>query len=159
MDELQAKHREDSRRTAEQQLHEEVAARQGLEEQHSALERECKRLRGLLESAVARAATQQQDDQMFVDRRLVTKLLVNYMSSATTQKREILQVMARILQFDEDAQRQVGLTSTGWSGYLPFGLGSAHSSGLRTADANDGQNIADEWAEFLLAEARGGGPG
>ena len=71
----------------------------------------------------------------------------------------ILQVMARILQFDEDAQRQVGLTSTGWSGYLPFGLGSAHSSGLRTADANDGQNIADEWAEFLLAEARGGGPG
>ena len=40
----------------------------------------------------------------------MTKLLVNYMASHTAaQQHEILEVMARILQFDETIKQQVGL--------------------------------------------------
>jgi hypothetical protein len=61
-----------------------------------------------MEEAVARASTQQAEDgDIFVDRRLVTKLLVNYMGSPSSQQTEILEVMARILQFDDSTKKQV----------------------------------------------------
>eukprot|EP01047_Picozoa_sp_COSAG01_P041698 COSAG01_NODE_3593_length_5898_cov_5.089310_7_plen_155_part_00 len=66
------------------------------------------RLRAAMEEAVARASTQQAEDgDVFVDRRLVTKLLVNYMGSPSSQQTEILEVMARILQFDDSTKKQV----------------------------------------------------
>ena len=92
---------------------------------------------------------------MFVDRRLVTKLLCTYVTSATSQQREVLEVMARILQCDEDAKEVLGLGEAGWSSYLPFGLGAKPRQ--RPQMVKDG-DIADEWANFLLSEI-GDGPG
>ena len=155
--ELEAKIGDHSLQTVEQQLRESELSRQALEEQNDTLERQCDRLRGMVEGAVARAATQEQEDGMFVDRRLVTKLLCTYVSSATGQQREVLEVMARILQFDDDAKEVLGLGEAGWSAYLPFGLGAKPQ---RAQIVKDG-DIADEWANFLLSEIHSGdgGPG
>ena len=138
--------------TVEQELKESELNQQALQEQNDTLERQCDRLRGMLEGAVARATTQQQEDGMFVDRRLVTKLLCNYISSdATGNQKQVLEVMARILQFDDDAKEAVGLGESSWSAYLPFGLGAKPP---RPQIVKDG-DIADEWANFLLSEIGG----
>ena len=151
--ELQAEMAEHSLQTVEQQLRESEASRQALAEHNDTLERQCDRLRGMVEGAVARAATQEQEDGTFVDRHLVTKLLCTYVTSASSQQREVLEVMARILQCDEDAKEVLGLGEVGWSSYLPFGLGAKPPR--RPQMVKDG-DIADEWANFLLNEIADG---
>ena len=108
------------------------------------------RLRAAMEEAVSRASTQQVDDMWFVDRRLVTKLLINYMGSPSSQQKEILEVMARILQFDEGAKQQVGLIqSSAWSSFLPFGFGGNTTTGEATSPKATANGVRTGLNQFL----------
>eukprot|EP01051_Picozoa_sp_SAG22_P015564 SAG22_NODE_2051_length_3077_cov_41.063465_5_plen_195_part_00 len=123
-----------------------VAARRGLEARCAELEAQNLRLRNATDELIARGPAGQRpgpggpgddgDDEDgggggggsgakdMVDRRLVTKLLVTYIEKTAdpTQQREVLEVMGRILSFDDSDRRRAGLVEQSWSSFI-FGGG------------------------------------
>jgi hypothetical protein len=76
-------------------------------------------------------------------RRLMSKLLVTYFEGKTN-KREVLEVMARILNFTEEEKQRVGISNnTKWS-FLDKPNNQA---------SDDKKTLADLWVDFLLQEA------
>jgi len=74
---------------------------------------------------------------------MVSKLFITYVEGKTN-KREVLDVMARTLNFSDEEKQRVGLTSSRWS-LLPRVFGEDKSKGEKT--------LTDLWVDFLLKEA------
>ena len=104
-------------------------------------------------------------DENVVDRRIVIKLLVTFFEH--NKPHEVLELMSRILQFSEDDKEKVGLNKQGnimnrFVSYLPSFVASlpknlyTAASTLPTADISrgNGDNLADLWVKFLLAEVK-----
>ncbi|KAI9101908.1 hypothetical protein DFS34DRAFT_684005 [Phlyctochytrium arcticum] len=104
-----------------------------------------------------------------VDRRLITNLLVSFLSAprADAKRYEILSVIGSVLKFEEDERVKVGLAKgPGVGGSLTGGGGGAFSSVGRAAgsllghtpnssshDASVGESFTDMWISFLLKES------
>merc|ERR1712130_763322 len=111
-------------------------------------------LRNALNKSLAQLSSFGSSEQDFVDKRLVTKLFVNYLSAPNKdKKREILQVMSRILNFTEEDEQKTGLADGGrgrWGSMIPFfGGGGNSSASSNTASSN----LVNLWVEFLLKES------
>jgi len=100
------------------------------------------------------------NNQDFIDKRIVTKLVVTYITSP--KKREVLDVMSRILNFSDEVRSDLGLTpgsptkQTGWfSGWLSGNTAATTPSSSSTGvSTSDNKNFSDLWIEFLLTEAQ-----
>ncbi|EGC33555.1 hypothetical protein DICPUDRAFT_98533 [Dictyostelium purpureum] len=88
-------------------------------------------------------------EQESVDKRVVSKLLLNYFRG--NKKAEILELIAKILNFSESEKISIGLTKRNqWSLIPPFFGGNKEQAG------EDGDKpLAEMWIEFLLKEASG----
>ncbi len=93
-----------------------------------------------------------------VDRRLVSSMLVSYFERPN-QKGEVLELMARILQFDEKDKTRIGLgrgagiggAIRSWASWLsPWDAGVQIYSGPTSPSGEP--NLADMWVDFLLKE-------
>merc|ERR1712137_317761 len=117
--------------------------------------KEVEPLRNALNKSLAQLSSFGSSEEDFVDKRLVTKLFVNYLSAPNKEKkREILQVMSRILNFSEEDEKDTGLSDGGrgrWGSMIPFfGGGGGNSS---TASNSASSNLVNLWVEFLLKES------
>jgi len=111
-------------------------------------------IRHALDEAVTRLNVP--ENSTTVDKQLVVNLLVKYISSKRSV--EVLDLIARMLDFSESERQQVGLTgnhSAQGSG-LVGGLLSSLMGPASTASAHvEGDNLAEMWANFLISEAEG----
>mmetsp|Transcript_26268 Transcript_26268/g.44011 ORF Transcript_26268/g.44011 Transcript_26268/m.44011 type:complete len:490 (+) Transcript_26268:2878-4347(+) len=85
-----------------------------------------------------------------VDRRLVVKLIVTYFQQNYSS--DVLDLMARMLQFTDDDKRKVGI-GQGVLGSMSSWLASI--AGGETHDMKesfDDKNLADLWVDFLMQE-------
>lgn len=76
-------------------------------------------------------------------RRVVAQLIVTYLSQG--KKQEVLQLMAKMLNFSQEELYKVGLTHT--KGWIPFLRGSS----TPRAGMSE-RSVGDLWMEFLLKE-------
>jgi len=111
-------------------------------------------IRHALDEAVTRLNVP--ENSTTVDKQLVVNLLVKYISSKRSV--EVLDLIARMLDFSESERQQVGLTgnhSAQGSG-LVGGLLSSLMGPASSASAHvEGDNLAEMWANFLISEAEG----
>lgn len=110
----------------------------------SSLKAQVSSLRKALEDTIHRM----NNDDM-VDRRLVVKLLVTYIEGKN--KEEVLDLMVKILQFNEEEKRRIQMLKNG-------GLGRWLGFGARTSD--DGlppqATLSELWVDFLMKESSKG---
>ena len=146
-------------KTNQEELQQQLRATQGyvvrLEADNSKLRRG---LQHTMEE-VKRFSNSNNQDNTLVDRRLVVATLVAYFERPAHQKQEVMEVMARILQLDQDEKHRMGLGPkkglTGaiksWATWLsPWDPNDAPLPG---PDPNAGpENLADLWVDFLLKE-------
>lgn len=126
---------------------------------------ECVMLRRALEENMKRLNVFNSESNTMIDRRIVVKMLVTYFERGYSQ--EVLQLMSRMLGFTDEEQKAVGLVAGQRRGLLrsvagmPFalvkGVGSALVGSSRSGgpgkEGAAGDNIADQWIEFLLHQA------
>lgn len=116
---------------------------------------ECDQLREALEST----AMQYMAERNVLDKSLAAQLVVAYIDSA--KKGEVLQLMARMMDFTDDQKRRVGLSypieGNGGGGLFSSILGlvapSETENSVVDPSAIEGKSFADMWSQFLLDEA------
>ena len=125
------------------------------------LEAENKTLRRGYEKVLEKVRALSAGEQM-VDRRLVVRLIVTYFEQNYDD--DVLDLMARMLQFSEQDKKAVGL-GTSFIGRTIHGVSSwlfnkkeanEFKRGGEAANERD-KNLADLWVEFLLHETDAGG--
>eukprot|EP01113_Clastostelium_recurvatum_P034677 TRINITY_DN4732_c0_g1_i4.p1 TRINITY_DN4732_c0_g1~~TRINITY_DN4732_c0_g1_i4.p1 ORF type:complete len:867 (-),score=231.26 TRINITY_DN4732_c0_g1_i4:147-2747(-) len=120
-----------------------------------ALQEEVEPLQNSFHQTLIRLNDMAQQGQNAVDKRVVCTLVVSYFASRTAEKRrEVLELMSRMLNFSEEQKIIVGLVSRPSGGWLPF-FGKGQPA---AADANGEQkpgekSFADLWVDFLHNEA------
>ncbi|EFA83491.1 hypothetical protein PPL_03533 [Heterostelium album PN500] len=87
-------------------------------------------------------------EQESVDKRIVSKLFLTYFNVKGTKKLDVLELIAKILSFNDDEKVTIGLTKRQWSLIPFFGNGTTP-----TAEQNGEKSLTDMWIEFLLKEA------
>ncbi|GAB5358884.1 hypothetical protein AAMO2058_000497300 [Amorphochlora amoebiformis] len=93
------------------------------------------------------------EDGQMIDRRLVVRLIVTYFEKGHSS--DVLELMARMLQFTEEEKAKVGVGSTllgramGW--FSGFGDVDGAVEGKVSSSIED-RNLADMWVDFLMQE-------
>eukprot|EP01026_Neomeris_dumetosa_P071569 TRINITY_DN7241_c0_g1_i2.p1 TRINITY_DN7241_c0_g1~~TRINITY_DN7241_c0_g1_i2.p1 ORF type:complete len:427 (-),score=79.61 TRINITY_DN7241_c0_g1_i2:228-1376(-) len=108
------------------------------------LSKECQHLRRALEESSKRINAINSSQGAMVDRRIVAKLLTTYFERK--QSREVMELMSKMLDFDDDQRKRVGLDKRGI-------LGSLFGSSRVERTLSD--SFADQWADFLLQQTMG----
>uniref|UniRef100_A0A6B2L200 GRIP domain-containing protein n=1 Tax=Arcella intermedia TaxID=1963864 RepID=A0A6B2L200_9EUKA len=115
------------------------------------LQQEYQALKGLLDKQL-RTEVNNQD---CIDKRIVTKLIVTYFLSSN--KREVLEIMAGILNFTEQNRADVGIvpetTKKGWLTSWFYSSGDDKGIPKEVQESNQDKNLTDLWISFLLSEA------
>ena len=95
-----------------------------------------------------------EEEAEMVDRRLVTKLLVTYFSRGNSA--EVLELMSRMLNFDDADKRACGLAGGGSSSFFSS-LWSNNGDGSESqrGDGAEKDGFADIWLDFMEREATG----
>ncbi|KAM9960101.1 hypothetical protein ACTFIW_009226 [Dictyostelium discoideum] len=91
-------------------------------------------------------------EQESVDKRVVSKLFLNYFSG--NKKTEILELIAKILNFSDAEKISIGLTKKGQWSLLPPFFGNRDGNNYEGND-NGEKPLAEMWIEFLLKESSG----
>jgi hypothetical protein len=101
------------------------------------------------------------EDENFVDRRLAIQLLVAYVEGKRAKK-EVLELMSKILHFNEEDKVKVGLVpskqpkasvfSSIVSIITPKGPELADSPKFNPNSVDSNSNLADLWIDFLMSE-------
>ncbi|KAN0030134.1 hypothetical protein ACTA71_009895 [Dictyostelium dimigraforme] len=91
-------------------------------------------------------------EQESVDKRVVSKLFLNYFSG--NKKTEILELIAKILNFSDAEKVSIGLTKKGQWSLLPPFFGNRDGNNQEGND-NGEKPLAEMWIEFLLKESSG----
>ncbi|KAK5574424.1 hypothetical protein RB653_009699 [Dictyostelium firmibasis] len=91
-------------------------------------------------------------EQESVDKRVVSKLFLNYFSG--NKKTEILELIAKILNFSDAEKISIGLTKKGQWSLLPPFFGSRDGNNQEVNDGGE-KPLAEMWIEFLLKESSG----
>ncbi|KAH9941857.1 uncharacterized protein BXZ73DRAFT_41364 [Epithele typhae] len=102
-----------------------------------------------------------------VDRRLVTNVLLSFLNTprADSKRFEMLQLLASVLSWDDDAREKAGLQRNNVaqpSGGLFWGRSTAPSPTSKPADlqkTDETESFSRLWVEFLLTEAASGETG
>lgn len=135
-----------------QQAENEVSVlRKEISEQRSALQRladERVELKLELEEKLSRLNHPDSNDQL-VDRRVVRQLLVSYFRVDSLRKREVLELMSRMLVFSEEDLTTVGLKKIA----LMDRLGAVVHSPRTTTPSIPVQSVSEKWIEFLMNES------
>ncbi|PVU95230.1 hypothetical protein BB561_001965 [Smittium simulii] len=89
------------------------------------------------------------NDENMLDKRVITSLLVSFfsMSYGDSKRYEVLQLIANILQLDEQQKQKIGLIRKAGKPTPARNL----PSDIKEADIN--QSISDMWISFLLRES------
>jgi len=98
-------------------------------------------LRRALEQTLINLSTVAKNEENLIDKRLVSKLLITFMSN-NSKKNEVLQLIAKILNFTQEEKEAIGLHNSHWS-LVPF-------FGNSTSDKTP--SLTDLWVDFLLKE-------
>eukprot|EP00002_Diphylleia_rotans_P022809 TRINITY_DN4483_c0_g1_i4.p1 TRINITY_DN4483_c0_g1~~TRINITY_DN4483_c0_g1_i4.p1 ORF type:complete len:673 (+),score=182.50 TRINITY_DN4483_c0_g1_i4:627-2645(+) len=123
------------------------------EEELKGLRQEVLKLRKGLEDSLSQLATAVRRDENLIDRRLVVKMIVSYFES-DSKKRDVLDLMSKILKFTEEEKIKVGLISRPGSWYSL--IAGALAAGPSTPDPSDDiaqGSLADMWVAYLQKEA------
>uniref|UniRef100_A0A7S4FR55 GRIP domain-containing protein n=1 Tax=Eutreptiella gymnastica TaxID=73025 RepID=A0A7S4FR55_9EUGL len=147
MDMLQSKV-EAGRREAEKERMAQVALREEhekllrfKEKQINCLEDKVQQLLGAMEEQMKRM-----NDENSIDKTLVSGLFLRYINAKSGNNSvEVLKVMSRILNWDADMQRKVGLTRTGFWSALMNPAETDDTPVIKSYDAG----ISDLWINFL----------
>eukprot|EP01087_Luapelamoeba_hula_P021232 TRINITY_DN7383_c0_g1_i1.p1 TRINITY_DN7383_c0_g1~~TRINITY_DN7383_c0_g1_i1.p1 ORF type:complete len:801 (-),score=252.43 TRINITY_DN7383_c0_g1_i1:48-2450(-) len=124
------------------------------------LQEEVDPLRRGLEESLRRLQNATDNGKNLVDKRLVSKLFVTYLSRSN--QREVLGIMSNVLDWTEEEQIQVGLKQSARKSSWLFGFGGARDSlppGVTPASSSSpsggesDKTLTDLWVEFLLKEA------
>jgi hypothetical protein len=93
------------------------------------------------------------EDENLVDRRLVNQLLITYIEGKR-DKREVLELMSKILQFSEEDQSRLGIGKKSLLGSISSFLSTKPSTdpGDQLAKELGHHNLADMWVDFLVNE-------
>jgi len=112
------------------------------------LQEEVEPLKKVLEQTLHRLSSLSKNEQEnMVDKRLVSKLILTYFEGKTN-KTEILELMAKLLNFSDQEKAKIGLgPKSSWS-FLPF-FGDPSSPVTIEKDS-----LTDLWINFLLKEAQ-----
>eukprot|EP01132_Coremiostelium_polycephalum_P009123 gene9123-11179_t len=87
-------------------------------------------------------------EQESVNKRVVSKLFLTYFKG--NKKNEVLELIAKILNFSEKEKLSIGLTKKQWSLIPFFGSGGNNTDGNGESEEKP---LTDMWIEFLLKEA------
>ncbi|CEG35390.1 uncharacterized protein PHALS_09512 [Plasmopara halstedii] len=147
-----------TRQTNLKPMEEEASELQRVKEALEKKTRECDQLREALEST----AMHYNSGREVLNKSLAAQLVVAYVDS--TKKGEILQLMARMMDFTEEQKRRVGLScpiqGNGGGGLFSsiIGLVAPDESEIVPVDpsAIEGKSFADMWSQFLLDEVSKG---
>jgi uncharacterized protein YhaN len=104
--------------TAEDELHLAALELSELRQQNHTLQAEVQPLKDSLHEAMERLRSLAQSETENMDKRLVSTLLLTYLTGEYSKQREILELMSRILDWSDEQQRSAGLTLAG-SSWLP----------------------------------------
>ncbi|GAM18300.1 hypothetical protein SAMD00019534_014750 [Acytostelium subglobosum LB1] len=91
-------------------------------------------------------------EQESVDKRIVSKLFLTYFNVKGNKKSDVLELIAKILNFNDEDKITIGLAKRQWSLIPFFGNGT-------TPEQQGEKSLTDMWIEFLLKEAGEGGAG
>ncbi|CAM9583116.1 unnamed protein product [Choristocarpus tenellus] len=110
---------------------------------------EVRTTRTALEAALAQLQEGQDDT---LDRRLVTNLVVRYIEARN--KKEVLEVMARMLNFTQEEKESVGLGQhrSSLPGLLTAMFRPGEEEHAVSTEEITGDNLSDMWINFLMAE-------
>ncbi len=73
--------------------------------------------------------------------------------SDKSKRRDVLELMAKILHFTDEDKKHVGLIQTrSWSIFSPFSS-PAKNANPSAPPLPEGKSLTDLWVDFLLAEA------
>eukprot|EP00798_Chlamydomonas_sp_ICE-L_P014633 gene14633-20667_t len=123
---------------------------------------ECSMLRKALDQAMAQVQAMRGDNNSMVDRRIIVKLLLTYFEKGSSK--DVLSLMARMLNMTEEEKGKVGLLGGQRRGflrsaaYMPFSLVQGASRALTTRPAapavkEGAASLADQWVNFLLSQS------
>eukprot|EP00824_Muranothrix_gubernata_P013170 TRINITY_DN2756_c0_g1_i1.p1 TRINITY_DN2756_c0_g1~~TRINITY_DN2756_c0_g1_i1.p1 ORF type:complete len:189 (-),score=37.96 TRINITY_DN2756_c0_g1_i1:2-514(-) len=99
------------------------------------------------------------DEENMVDRRVISQMIIRYFEKGSS--REVLDLIARILQFSDEDKMKVGLVrkKSGWASLLPAivrlgGTNDSHPTPALPDLSNPNHpGFLDMWTEFLLRES------
>ena len=116
------------------------------------LQSEKRKMQKTVETAIIQMRNTQED---VVDRALVANLLVSYFKKR--RSRDVMDLIAKILQFDDDQKVACGL-KVGTIGFR-HAVGNIFKNIVNTAVSNppaevEGDNLAELWVNFLLEETK-----
>jgi len=116
------------------------------------LQSEKRKMQKTVEGAIAQLRNTQED---VVDRALVANLLVSYFNKK--RSRDVMDLIAKILQFDDDQKVACGL-KVGTIGFRHT-VGNIFKNIVNSAVSNppaevEGDNLAELWVNFLLEETK-----
>lgn len=107
------------------------------------------------EEALKKLGKREQDEENYVDKRLVKKLILTYLDR-NSKKHEVLELIARIVNFTEDEKVKAGMVkSSRWSLVPKFLSGTPKEANGAGAQKSGQPNFTDLWVEYLLKEAEG----
>jgi len=114
---------------------------------HIKLQEEVGPLRRALEQTFQQLTAIASREESMIDKRLISKLIVTYFDGKTN-KAEVLELIAKMLNFTDDEKTQVGLSKqTGRWGFVPF-----FGSPSKNKQVQE-KTLTDMWVDFLLKEA------
>ncbi|KAF2073429.1 hypothetical protein CYY_005246 [Polysphondylium violaceum] len=88
-------------------------------------------------------------EQESVDKRVVSKLILTYLRSGKSNRSEILELIAKILNFSESEKLSIGLNKKSQWSLIPFFGGAGNNLGGEGGE----KPVTEMWIEFLLKES------
>eukprot|EP01025_Chloroclados_australasicus_P000038 TRINITY_DN10016_c0_g1_i1.p1 TRINITY_DN10016_c0_g1~~TRINITY_DN10016_c0_g1_i1.p1 ORF type:complete len:964 (-),score=162.60 TRINITY_DN10016_c0_g1_i1:635-3526(-) len=143
----QLRESEENLSQANQAAEQAIKTSQESQSQISQLSKECQNLRRALEESSKRMHALSSSQGSMVDRRIVAKLLTTFFERK--QSKEVMELMAKMLDFDQEQRRRVGLDRGGGMLGSIFGRGEGGQQLQRT----ESDSFANQWADFLLQQA------
>jgi len=101
-------------------------------------------MRKALNETIKKLVDISKNEESLVDKRLVSKLFITYFRGKT-EKKDVLELIAKILNFTDDEKSQIGI-GTQPTSWIPF-FGSTKKL------AENNKTLTDLWVDFLLKEA------
>jgi hypothetical protein len=109
-------------------------------------------IRAALNESIRQLSNLTRNEENLIDKRILTQLLVRYFSEPT-RKTEVLELMARILNFGDEEKKKVGLISAGRWGFVPFFGRSSTSATATDAQDNDAQQKVWSMCDTMTSTA------